>query len=184
MLELDLSSLFSDKKELEDTYNFPIDQLLLGELNLKQLTSLWLNAVNVSEEQVVGIDGDQSLLKLKHLEIISCSESLSILSPGMQVEFGEMQQQLVKGCKYECLEEVEFLGWNGLQGDAELFTHSIEAAESLERVTVDSRDPFPDKFLEEQILSLPEVSQAWRMLGIVPGTWKQNYLQPPNLLVL
>ncbi|KAL3501271.1 hypothetical protein ACH5RR_035720 [Cinchona calisaya] len=81
-------------------------------------------------------------------------------STGMNVEFGEMQQRLVKGCKYECLKEVELLGWNGLAADVELSAHLIEAAGSLEKVTVDPRNPFPDKFLEEQVLSLPKVITA------------------------
>ncbi|KAL3501281.1 hypothetical protein ACH5RR_035730 [Cinchona calisaya] len=288
-LELDLSSLFSSVKELEEIYNLPIQ--LLGELNLKLLTSLRLNAVDVSEEHVIGflsqcplleelsITGAPSLrklkvvgggdFKLKHLEIIKCLEldhlevsgarslasfkyeesylvqtasfpyltathvsldpfllalnlSLVLLeefpqftnlcylelafgrelddeqqrklfvgiflraSPrlhklvlkydrskpqrsylyttGMSVEFGETQQQLVKGCKYECLKEVEFLGWNGLAADAELFTHLIEAAGSLEKVTVDTRDPFPNKFLEEQIPSMEDARDRARDL--------------------
>lgn len=58
-------------------------------------------------------------------------------------EFGEKHQQLVKGCKYECLKEVEFLGWKGRESDTELFTHLIEAAAgSLDRVALDPRDPF------------------------------------------
>ncbi|KAL3503236.1 hypothetical protein ACH5RR_037685 [Cinchona calisaya] len=315
-LELDLSPLFFEVKELEEIYNLPIQ--LLGELNLKLLTSLRLNAVNVSEEHVLGflsecplleelsITGAPSLrklkvvgggnLKLKHLEIMGClklarlevsgarslasfkyeerffnmtrlraymhfqdvpqlssayfgrgSYSLHLAttlfkelpfpisqlrmlsldtfllafnmslvlheefpqftnlrhlelafglgicdeqqgifeglflraSPRLHklvlkydrgipqknylyttrisVGFGETQEQLAKGCKYECLKEVEFLGWNGLTADTELFTHLIEAAGSLEKVTVDPRNPFPDKFLEERILSLPKV---------------------------
>ncbi|KAL3501277.1 hypothetical protein ACH5RR_035726 [Cinchona calisaya] len=47
---------------------------------------------------------------------------------GMYVEFGEMQQRLVKGCKHECLKEVELLGWNGLAPDVQPFGHLIEAA--------------------------------------------------------
>ncbi|KAL3501251.1 hypothetical protein ACH5RR_035700 [Cinchona calisaya] len=79
---------------------------------------------------------------------------------GMNVEFGEMQQRLVKGCKYKCLKEVKLLGWNGLAPDVGLSAHLIEAAGSLEKVTVDPRNPFPDKFLEEQVLSLPKVITA------------------------
>ncbi|KAL3501273.1 hypothetical protein ACH5RR_035722 [Cinchona calisaya] len=60
-LELDLSSLFSSVKELEEIYNLPIQ--LLGELNLKLLTSLQLNAVNVSEEHMLGFLSECPLLE-------------------------------------------------------------------------------------------------------------------------
>ncbi|KAL3501235.1 hypothetical protein ACH5RR_035684 [Cinchona calisaya] len=62
---------------------------------------------------------------------------------GDEIAFGERHQQMVNdyGCKYDLLEEVEFLGWNGLKCDYELVTHLIEAAGSLERV-IDARHPF------------------------------------------
>ncbi|KAL3501213.1 hypothetical protein ACH5RR_035662 [Cinchona calisaya] len=52
------------------------------------------------------------------------------------------QELAKKGCKFECLKEVEFLGWNGLKRDVEFVTHLIEASGSLERVTFDPCDPF------------------------------------------
>ncbi|KAL3511244.1 hypothetical protein ACH5RR_030645 [Cinchona calisaya] len=55
---------------------------------------------------------------------------------------GKTHWKQVVGCKYECLKEVEFLGWNGLKADVELLTHLIGAAESLEVITIDPCDPF------------------------------------------
>ncbi|KAL3501211.1 hypothetical protein ACH5RR_035660 [Cinchona calisaya] len=59
------------------------------------------------------------------------------------INLGGLRKQLVKkGYKYECLKEVDFLGWNGLKRDIEFVTHLIEASRSLERVTFDPCDPF------------------------------------------
>ncbi|KAL3511261.1 hypothetical protein ACH5RR_030662 [Cinchona calisaya] len=79
---------------------------------------------------------------------------------GDVIQFREIHLQMVEGCKYECLKEVEFLGWSGLVGEVQLVKHLIQAAGSLETMTIHPVDH----------LSLEDV------------LWKHMRTLPPNAI--
>ncbi|XP_027096664.1 putative F-box/LRR-repeat protein At5g02930 [Coffea arabica] len=94
-------------------------------------------------------------------------------------------RQVAERSKYGCLKEVELLGWNGGEGEVEFVKHLNEAgAGSLERITVDPRNPWLDIFFDNPLSPPSEEVIAAQEAARNRARDLEPILSPPAKLVV